>query len=91
MIKWITITLHTVSALLLGYVFYLVCINEAGWTSSKQMAPIAPLLGVALYGLTVMMITDDLKQKGKLLWAIASFVIVATVFVSVINGVSAIK
>ena len=69
----------------MGYTCYMVCIKEIGWSSSKHMAPIAPLLGVAMYVLAVWMITGDLKQKGQLIWAVASFTVVSAIFVLAIQ------
>ena len=61
----------------MGYVIYLFCNLGIGWGSYYKMAHLYPFIGVTMYTVLMLMITDTQKEKARFITSITSTVLSA--------------
>lgn len=68
----------------MGYVIYAYCMFGIGWGSFHKMAQIYPLIGITMYSILMLMITDTQQERGRLITSIVSGVIFTTALLVVL-------
>ncbi|MDF7800866.1 hypothetical protein P4C99_15430 [Pontiellaceae bacterium B1224] len=71
----ISSALFTISGVQLGACIYVTCMKGIGMGSSPAMAPLFPIIGIIMYVIFILMITDSQKANAKLITSIASLIV----------------
>lgn len=57
--------------------------KEIGFSSTRYLAPIAPLMAIALYLAGMLMITEDLSRRGAVIIGAISTVLTAIAYFNI--------